>query len=170
MNKQESFHQKLYSERLHIRAFTIWEMLIALIITGFLVSLVYLLLFRINHLVAEDYHRQNKLEDIVMFEKEIYLSFANSDLVYREDETIFFDHSYLILSDSALFYYRDEQASPEMLHIESYSTEYFRDLNIITDLELVLKFNLSDTFTLHFRKNYRRQDINKFYPNGNRPE
>ena len=96
-------------KRLNISAFTLWELLVAMIITGLIIDLGYVVYLKAEKKIGTDQQEKIKLFDIIMFEKSLREVVESSEYILREGpELLFIDdqnESILEYRDSLMILY-----------------------------------------------------------------
>ena len=87
-------------------AFTLWEMLIAMLITSLIVSLSYGAYWKFNDSLNKDVDQSDRLQEITLLERDLYRITQSSRSIEREGDLLIFDlpvgSAYLEFSDSTL--------------------------------------------------------------------
>lgn len=171
MNRKKYYPQELSCSIHKFFAFTLWDMLTAIVLTSLLISIVYMLLRKTQLMtsVDEDFHSQ--LEEVLMLEKKIYYAFINSGYILMDQDIMYFDyvddHPLLELEDTICYYFPSENALPQAFPIESFKVSFVHpDQPVVNGLELIVKSKRSHSYSLVFSKYYNKKELYKMEKNG----
>ena len=173
MNTKEYFPQKLSYSFLKISAFTIWDMLTAMIISSLLISTAYMFLLKVHTTTAVDEKIHKQLEELILFEKQIYNDFRDSDQIFMEQNIICFDFggdfTFLELNDTLCIYFPTENGIPEVIPLESYNILLMpHGYDLIKGLEIMVTSDNNHSYPLMFTKVYDKKKLYHLEKNDDR--
>ena len=139
-------------------AFTLWELMIAMLITSLIVSLSYGVYRKSTKVLDQDIKHSEFMHEIRMLERDLYRLTLSSITVTQEGEDLYFNfidgYSFLEFSDSTMTIFMDELSIGREFPIEGWSAEYLNDRSEhIRSFKINCKVNLQ-RYTFSFTKIY----------------
>jgi len=148
------------------RAFTLWDLMIAMLITSLIVSLSYGVYWKFTRVLNEDIDLSDQMQKMRLLERELFQLTQSCLTITQEGDQLFFnnfeEYSYLQFSDSTMMlenldYLSDfTDESYREFPIEEWSAEYLNDeSDHIKSFQIRYKVDLQ-IYTLTFKKSYTR--------------
>lgn len=138
-------------------AFTLWELMIAMLITTLIVSLSYGVYWKFTQLLDQDMKHSELMQDLRLLEREIYRLTQSSQTITQEGDQLVFEfvngYSILEFTDSTLIIEYPNELIKEF-PIEKWTSEYLNDqTEHIRSFQISCRVNLQ-IYTLTFKKSY----------------
>jgi len=145
------------SDCLKLKAFTLWELMIAMLITSLLVALSYGVYWRFTSVLNEEATQSEHMHQLRILERDLYrLTQICTDITREGDELVFSfpdEYTYLIFGDSTLIIEYPDETQKE-IGIENWSASYLtKDSDYINHFQVRCMVG-SGIFTLDFKKAY----------------
>lgn len=148
-----------------VPAFTVLEMMVAMLVSGVVITMAYSGLAMLNHQWIEYRNKMGQITECLQFKKIMDADIDKSVSVSGSDEaglvTIMFDDSSNVkyqFGDS--FLVRDNESNQDTFHFKSRLNEvgYFKTTRLITSFEISIVFQ-DDILPFYFSKVYSAQEL-----------
>ncbi len=142
------------------KAFTLWEVMIAMVITSLIVTLSYGAYHRFTNLLTKDQESMNDLHEMMFLERDLYQLTDSCLSIEMVDDMLFFNlkdtYSFIEFSDSTMNISADSWKEEREYPIDEWSVKYMDDKS-----DYIKSFQISCvinhlTYDLTFGKTYPR--------------
>jgi type II secretory pathway component PulJ len=141
----------------HIAAFTIWEALVAMIITSVIVAMSYKVYLLASKAIYTDHKKLSDLEEMIRFEKIIDQEVISSDFILLDGDKIHFESHFPWLmesTDSVIMVFDGNEELIYKYALEEISVGYLDSISdIINSLDIRINHN-GIKYQMSFKKTY----------------
>jgi len=143
-------------------AFTLWEMLIAMLITSVVITLSYGAYRQFTGMIEQDNNRMEEILYLLNLEKEIQWLVSSAERMEVFDDEILLNgdqgEATLLFSDGLLDIFHDGK-SVDQIAVQDWAVEYLDDhSDLIRSFRIICNAG-NGSFTLTFRKTYMKNDL-----------
>lgn len=143
------------------KAFTLWEVLISIVITSLIVTLSYGSYMMFTRTLSEDQQRLNDLNEMVFLERELYKMMESSETVEANGNVLCFKFpgslSFIEFADSTFMISSDETDLEHEYPLSSWSITYLSDeTDYVTCIEIGCEYKGID-YTFSLKKKYSKK-------------
>ena len=149
-------------KKLNIKAFTVWELLISILLVSLLVTFTYTLLIKGQLLISQDQKIQEQIDEFIWFNKKLQDEVANSDsILFRQNQIYFFvagiSSGFVTIIDSTITYSNVDYSFVSEFQISGLNLNYLDESDVLIDK---ITFNLKGIggeYSIILLKSYSKQ-------------
>lgn len=150
----------LFNHKISCKAFTLWEVLITLILTSLLVSLSYGTYHTFSVILQKDADESEALYDMLYLEKEIKAWTENCKWIELEDDYLVFEYGewdqVLEFSDSVLILYNEKLDQEKQFPQYAWSVDFLNEQGLFVKSFQIHSVYGNQDFHFTFQKNYNK--------------
>ena len=150
----------------NIKAFTIWELLVSMLLVSLLVTFTYTMFIQGQKLIHHDQKAQEQLDQFIQLNKKIYDIVNNSEIIEcNQNQILFFEGDTLVelisVLDRAISFSNRDFFLDESYPIDGINLTYLKNsINIVNKIEINVK-GMNGNFFISISKVYSKEMLIK---------